>query len=52
MPLSWDQNRGVHNQLFKQLTKHYITYWKGKATNFLFRNIQSHKQIGHVSTPY
>ena len=52
MPQSWDQNKGIHNQLLKPLPEHNIAYWRGKATKNLFTNIQSHKQIGHVSTPY
>ena len=40
-PQSWDQNKGVHNQLIKPLPKHNITYWKGNNTKFLLTNIQS-----------
>ena len=40
-PKTWDQNRGVHNQLLKSLPKHNVLYWKGENTRFLLTNIHS-----------
>ena len=52
-PKTWDQNRGVHNQLLKSLPKHNILYWKGTNTRFLLNKYTIyHKQTGYGSTSH